>query len=210
MTGISIVKSTSEVGQMLEQVFGVSKEELLQIVFAAAAARADTVPNDPRNAGGQFAYSYGVRATRDLFLAKGWSIDRTDNIEATKNSETGIKVVFQNVDTAADPLFEPKAISKKGPAAKRLVAQGQTHLFADMEQEAQAQINATTWFLCVSDDGDEVRAEISCPITLEDGQFCGFHTRIFLLGSGEWENLAFNSDEYELPDDNIEIELSRK
>ena len=77
--------------------------------------------NHPLNAAGQLSYIYGTGALRDTLRAKGWQIDRTGNIESTYDPKTGIKIVFQNADSACEDGRDPKAISDKGPAAIKAV-----------------------------------------------------------------------------------------
>ena len=97
--------------------FGLTAGELIEVVKRAVAAKASFVLNFPLNAAGQLSYIYGTGALRDMLRLKGWEIDRTGNIEATYNPKTGIKIVFQNADSACEDARDPKAISDKGPAA---------------------------------------------------------------------------------------------
>ena len=45
------------------------------------------------------------------------------------------------------------------------------------------------WFLCVSVNGDDVRAELSLPAGVGGGNFDGFIERIYIVRAGEWEAL---------------------
>ena len=49
--------------------------------------------------------------------------------------------------------------------------------------------NRGTWFYCVSVNGDDVRAELSRPISVSGGNFEGFYERIFVIRDGEWSGL---------------------
>ena len=46
------------------------------------------------------------------------------------------------------------------------------------------------WFLCVSVDGDDVRAELSKAPGVAGGNFKPFDERIFILRKGEWEKIC--------------------
>ena len=51
-------------------------------------------------------------------------------------------------------------------------------------------MNSGVWFYCVSVNGDDVRAELSRPISVGGGNFDGFFERIFIIRQGEWPDLA--------------------
>lgn len=190
--------------------FGVTKEELLDIVRAAAGAKGDAVPHDPITAAGTFAYIYGTRHMRNVFAPKGWIPKNTSNIESIDHPETGTKLIYQNVDSACDPLREPKAISSKGAASERMVSSYMGFLFPDMEREYTAQLNDTLWYLCVYANGDDVAAELSRPLAVEEGQITGFSERIFLLRKGEWINPKFVQDDDLSSGIDFDVKVSRK
>jgi hypothetical protein len=109
-----IVSQDYEVGSRLDQL-GLSASELIGVVYQAVAAKANFVLNHPLNAAGQLSYIYGTSALRDALRTKGWEIDRTGNIEATYNPQTGMKIVFQNADSAC----EDDVIRKQSPIRDR-------------------------------------------------------------------------------------------
>jgi len=191
---------------------GTTKAEMIEIVRKAVAARNDATDDDPITAPGTFSYNFGVRAVRKTFRPKGWLILRTGNIEATYDPVNGVKIVFQNADSAADPLQFPQAVRQKGAAAIRAIDLGQGTLFPPTEEE-EAALKAETaavWVVFVSASGDDVRAEFSCPGPMEDGRFVSFHERIFIVQRGEWADLEFESDEGPDPAQDFEINVTRK
>lgn len=190
--------------------FGVTKAEWIQVALKAATARNDSVVIDPINAPGQLAYIFGTRAIREVLLPKKkWKIDRTDNIEATFNPETGIKIIYQNVDLACSNRT-PKAISGKGIAAKRMVENATGYLFQDMEKERVAQINSKIWFFCVSVNGDDIRAELSRPRSIEGNQFDEFLERIFIINGNEWDDPNNFDDEDNFDAQDFDIVVTKK
>lgn len=166
--------------------FEVTREELQQAVQLTAAARADSVPDDPASAAGQLSYIYGTRYIRQLFRPKGWLSDNQENIAAVLEPKTGRRIVYQNVIQACQPFASPRAISAKGAAACRMVdvAQGQLFDLADTPEVVPLSkihsLNSQVWYLCVSFENDNVLAELSLPATIEDGNFSGFLERIFI------------------------------
>jgi hypothetical protein len=213
MAADRIVAQDYEVASRLDQL-GLSAPELIGVVHQAVAAKAGFVLNHPANAAGQLSYIYGTGALRDVLRPKGWQIDRTGNIEATLDPKTGIKIVFQNADSACDDGRDPKAISGKGPAARRAVDLGQRNLFPEYEaedREKHLRENAALWYLLVYINGDDVRAELSFPKRIEDGQFKGFNERIYIIKAGEWASMMPPvADDDEGPAQDFEINVTRK
>ena len=175
--------------------FVVTRAELWRVVAGVVAARADAVENDPASAEGQFAYIYGTRFSRALFRTKGYLLYRQDNIEGVEHRERNLKIIYQSVDLAASWLHDPRPVSAKGSGSDRIVDSAQGSLFTP-EQLASAEaikfepINTGVWYLCVSVDGDDVRAELSLPSAIENGSFGRFIERIFIVGGGEWSELV--------------------
>lgn len=212
MAADRIIEQNYEVESRLNQL-GVTASEMIGVVQQAVAAKAAFVLNHPLNAAGQLSYIYGTGALRDTLRPKGWQIDRTGNIEATFDPKSGIKIVFQNADSACDDSRDPKAISDKGPAASKAVDQGQGYLFPEYAAEDEAKREkeiAPLWYLFVYINGDEVRAELSFPKRIEDGQFKGFNERIYIIKPGEWASMMPKIDDGESPAQDFEINVTRK
>jgi hypothetical protein len=209
-----IYSSDWEVDSRLQDLFGLSREAFFPIVREVVGARADASDDDPLTAAGLFAYIHGTRNTRGIFRAIGYVKHRFDGIEAVKHPTIELRVAYQSVDLAADPIHNPKAISGKGPGAERLIDLGQGRLFSDSELAAldrREKPHATggMWFFCVSVNGEDIRAEISLASGVSGGNFKEFVERIFIVRAGEWEKIRL----VDAPDaDAIEFEpkISRK
>lgn len=212
MAADRIVAQKHEVASRLGQL-GLTASELIGVVHQAVAAKAAFVLNHPLNAAGQLSYIYGTGALRDTLRAKGWQIDRTGNIEATFDPKNGIKIVFQNADSACEDDRDPRAISDKGPAASKAVDQGQHSLFPEYDiedAEKRKKENAGLWYLFVYINGDDVRAELSFPKRIEDGQFKGFNERVYIIKPGEWASMMSKVDDTEPPVQDFEVNVTRK
>lgn len=165
---------------------GLRRDLLLDVVGAAVGGRRNATGFHPLSAGGLLSWIEGTGQLRRVFLPYGWEICRRDNIESIFNPEFGIKVVFQNAERAGDPLLDPIATSKKGAGSARAVELGQYELWPEDKAKEVVEVNAATWVLFVYADGDDVRAELSCPIAINEEQFDGFHERILLVEKGGW------------------------
>ena len=208
MTLARVFKDELEVGARLQD-FGTTKRDWLEVIRVAVGAKREAVINHPANAAGQLSYIFGTGAIRDLLRPKGWQIDRTDNIEATYDPQKGIKIIFQNADSACEDFREPKAISDKGAASVRTISLSCGNLFPEFEEEDRKRLNASVWYLFIYVEGDDVRAELSCPLSIEGNQFYGFSERIFILKRGEWDALNVVEDD-EVPPQVFDIPVTRK
>lgn len=209
MTATVLLKEEPEVAARLRELFDVSVEDIIGIVLAAAGAKADAIDDDPLTTPGTFAYIYGTRAIRQTFRARGWKVDRRDGVESVVNLDRGLKLVFQNADLAAVEHQDPKAVSEKGNASERAVRLAQGWLFPEMEREEVSRETAHLWFLFTSIDGTDIRAELSRPRAIADGQFAGFHERIFILNRGDLDKLSVGFDD-DGPIDVPEVVVSKK
>ena len=167
------------------------RDELIGVARQTNTHRADAIAIDPLSAAGQLSYLYGNRHTRLLFMPKGWFMDRRENVESVLHPESGMRIVYQNVDQACG-FTSPRAISGKGPAANRMIDNGQGVLFrADDLPEVIPQhkidsLNSSVWYFCMSFEGDDVRAELSLPTSVKGNNFGVFAERIFILPGGGW------------------------
>lgn len=204
---MAVLAEEFEVAPRLEQL-GLTKAELLQVVRAAVGARRNATPFHPLSAGGLLAYLAGTEHLRRVFVPQGWQICRRDNIESIFHTEIGIKIVYQNAERAGDPISDPIAVSKKGAGAARAVELGQYDLFPEVRELEVAEITAATWYLFVYADGPDVRAELSCPVAINDEQFDQFHERILLVQKGDWDSPDPLADD--APPVDFEVHVSRK
>jgi hypothetical protein len=188
-----IYKDEWEVDARLAETFGVSRDELIQVVREVVGARADAVDNDPISAAGLFAYIHGTRNVRALFRSRGWLNEAVDNIPLVKHPARPLMVSYQSVDLACSDFHTPQAISGKGAGAERVIDEAQGWLFSPAElppaTAPDTPINRGLWHFCVSVIEDDVRAELSLSSGISGGNFKGFLERIFIVGKGEWDSL---------------------
>lgn len=184
-----ILIDVTDVDRRLDQ-FGVTRQELIDVVRGVVAARSDATADDPASAEGLLAYIYGTRLVRQLFQKIGWIRLSQNNVASVKHPDRPLQVVYQSVDLAADVIHTPQAISGKGPGADRVVT-GQGWLFApeDIPPAAGAvgELPPGVWFFCVSVQGDDVRAELSLPSGIANNNFQGFVERIFVTDGDEFD-----------------------
>jgi len=175
------------------------RDLLLDVVRTAVGGRRNSTSFHPQSAGGLLSWIEGTGQLRRVFLPQGWEICRRDNIESIFNPEIGIKIVFQNAERAGDPLLDPIATSKKSAGSARAVELGQYELWPEDKTKEVAEVTARTWVLFVYAHLDDVRAELSRPMAINEEQFDGFHERILLVMKGGWDATVPLADDGEPP-----------
>ncbi len=194
-----------DVEQRLHQL-GLELEGLRKVARAAIFARNDITAYDPLTAAGWDAWRYGIRTMREIFCGEEWRLYRKDGVEGIVNHERGMRVLFMNVDKAADRNILPRACSPKGLAVQR-EAVGQPTLFPDIFPEAEND-DYETWFFMVEANGNEIRAELSQFTEVSGKMLGGFKERIFIVSGERLDDISVEDPQDDI--DGFDIEVSRK
>lgn len=168
--------------------FGLVAKQLLAVGAKARTWADDASPLMPVNAPGTLAYIYGVMELRQQVLDGIWQVDRTCGIEAVINRVRGVRIAFQNVDRACDPIFAPNPRSAKGAAAEYLC--GPTLFeYAGVEAGPLTGVREDglpTYYLMVGEDGS---VELSNPV-ISNGSYVHFNERILISASdSDWADV---------------------
>ena|SRR5947209_8364986 len=183
----SVVKiSPLEVKSALDEI-GLTKEEVLEAVYAAVGARRSCTANHPASAPGSMAYFEGVRRLREIAVPKGWEANRDGGIESIYAAHRKMKIVFCNADDGTGlPESMPQNWNKKGAMTNGAVCGNQLWLDG-MDPENVIRLGKRegiiTYFLFVYCEMNVMRAELSLPSKIEKGFFQEFEERIILLGA---------------------------
>ncbi|MCX7359016.1 MAG: hypothetical protein NT015_12855 [Alphaproteobacteria bacterium] len=186
----SVLKDPIEIVNRLDEI-GLTLDECLEIVGAMVAARNSCTENDPASAPGWMAWKEGSRRLREVSLPKGdFQRDNTGQIPSVIDVARGIKIAVCNTDdgTCVEERV-PQNRTKKGPVTDRIAAENEQYLFPEAEipkvsplfKAKSAPSVITTYYLCVFHEGDDIRAELSCPVEVDAGFFSDFVERIFLI-----------------------------
>ena len=192
-----ILINSVEVRNRLDEM-GVTYDELVEVVDAMVGERALCTDNDPPGARGWASWRMGIRRLREILRRKdGWVKDenRPSPIGAERtprhpDRRLATRMRIRGID---DPNLCPCNRAEKGLATDRIVQQNQQSFMATLDEsvnvvqfpDVAASKQVITWYLCLYNEGDIVRAELSCPDGLENGFFTGFIERIILIGSEE-------------------------
>jgi len=212
-----VVTKPVEVQNRLAQL-GWRREQLLEVVGAMVAARNNCTDNDPASARGWMAWKEGTRRMREIGTPMGMHRQDIEQIPWTVDLARGLKFAVANTDDATGiEARTPQNRSRKGPGTERAVNGNQGWLFEDVPQLKVVPISRAgrqpgiriAWFLCVYAEGDDIRAELSCPVATESGFFTDFVERIVLIGPDSGHYLVSDQD-IDGGDGEFDIPVSRK
>lgn len=214
----NIFKKQTKVAGNLNKL-GTSIDKLRVVIEAVATARASVTPNDPAGARGYLGWQMGTRRLREVHAGlDGWEKDDTDQVPTIRNEFLGIRIAILNTDdgTCIEKSM-PKNRSKKGPATDNAVDINQGTFLDVLEESitkvtpirAKAPNTCLTYYLCVYQEGDDVRGELSLATQTSSGYLVDFSERTFVLGgeSGDPDHITRKSDS---DDSEFNIPVSRK
>ena len=192
---------------------GFTRDQWIEVVRACVAARGYCTDNDPKSAPGFMSWRSGIRRMREIFRPLGWEKEDVDGIETIVHHDRKMRITVMNTDSGtADPDRSPRNRTVKGPATERVTdLNSQLEMFSseNMSNIEGGSNDYSIWHLCVFDDGNNVRAELSRPVEFKSGYFIKFSERIWILGPGDWTDHNIN-----VPNDDVgpdfEIEVRRK
>ncbi|MGF1591967.1 MAG: hypothetical protein ACFCUW_01735 [Kiloniellaceae bacterium] len=180
MIETKILREQWDVDRRLSEL-GLSRTKLLEVRDIARSSASNATPFHPANAAGTFAYQDGSWALRDKHAGSDWSMDRTNGVEAIRNEELGVRVIFSNVDLACDDDQGPKPRSSKGAGAERACM---GNLFDDLPHFAPRQTDGSaTFYLMVDDQG---AVELTRPV-VRRGTFSAYVERIYLSDGSDMD-----------------------
>lgn len=173
----AIVDGENEVQSRLAD-FGLTVEQIKAIANVARAWADDASPLMPRNAPGTLAYIFGVQELRHQIMGEEWDVDHTCGIESVINRELDVRIGYQNVDRACDPIFPPNPRSTKGSAAENICGPN-LFVHAGVEPGPLTGVKLDgipTYYVMVGEDGS---VELSHPV-IKDGSYKHFNERILI------------------------------
>ena len=145
---------------------------------------------------------------RRVFVPQGWEICRGTTSSPSSTPRTESRSYSRMPNGQGIRCSIPLPCPGRAPA-RRAIELGQFELWPEVREKEVAEITAPTWVLFVFADGDDVRAELSCPIAITEDQLDGFHERIVLVQKGGWDSTQPLIDEDE-PAAEYDVTVSRK
>ncbi len=200
-----------ECDRRLSQYFNTTRDQWIEVVKAAVAARASCTDDNPLGAPGYRAWDAGTARMRRIFRKEGWDKDDQDGVPSIVHRELKKKIVVMNTDIGtADRFRSPRNRTVKGPATEKIAdLNNQLEMFRRHEISREPADPISTWHLCIFDDGKLVRCELSRPVLFKSGFFLLFSERIFILRPGDWEKVSIATPA-DQPAQPLQITVRRK
>jgi hypothetical protein len=151
-----------EVERQLRRRFWSDKGQWIEIIKASVAARGGCTADYPKSSPGFHAWSNAVARMRQIFCREGWVKSDQDGIEIIVRHELRVQVAIMNSDKgAADRTRSPRNRTIKRTATNKVTdLNDQIEMFSHAETGPEP-TGYPTWYLCILDDGHNVRAELS-------------------------------------------------
>jgi len=199
------------VDRRLSQYFNSTQDQWIDIVKVAVAARARCTDDFPKSAPGYYAWESATTRSRQIFRREGWHKGEEEGIETIVNHDLKKKVAILNTDFGTcDKNRSPRNRTLKGPAQDKVMdLNNQYEMFKRHEMAPFKEAPYSLWYLCIFDDGEKVRAEISRPSEYSSGYIVKYSERIFILQDGDWEKVLLAQPSSAGPQD-FKINIRRK
>jgi len=189
---------TTEVADRLKERFDWFVSAFVLAVQQGWIERSNRSPFDPPTAPGTDAWRYTLRSIRQQADARGWTMADRGNLSMTVNEALEVAiVVFSGDDATGLAHLKPKSKNPRGPMIKEAIKRntGQADLFGDVIEEETPSVEEVlryeTWVLLIYITDEEVRAELSLPISVDDKDYVvDWAERIIIsvpLPGAEWE-----------------------
>ncbi|WP_425907615.1 hypothetical protein [Nitrobacter sp. TKz-YC02] len=171
---------------------GISVEAVIRALQAGQLARLSCTPNDPPFIPGTEAWRFVVRTLREELLSKGYRKSDPNNFSLIINDARKLNICVASADTLTRSTSgDPKTKHLKGLFLEAATIRNRHTggLFPeDIPEEVRVAISVLeypTWMLLIYITDDEIRAELSYPDKIEDGQIVSWKERIFIPDSAD-------------------------
>lgn len=215
-------ESTVEV----EDITGLSPDELLHVVERGALARNHVSALMPVTSAGYFVWAYMVEALREALIGTGdWEAKLEDGLEKVVNEARNICIVCKSATEGVGDLDRVMKTRKgAGPVVKALADINEYHQFNLFDDDNVTDINEMvtdnessyyeTWFLIyqVDSEANEVRAELAKPVGYDSKDSLNKWEERLKVGTIEFDSLLPTSDFNVVPEqtDEIDFTIERK
>jgi hypothetical protein len=167
---------------------GVSVEALTAALEAGQLARRSCTDNDAPFIPGTEAWRFVVRVLREKLIPTGvWRKSDAGNFSVIINDARKINIVVSSGDDLTKSTKgNPKTRHLKGLFTEALVIRNKHYggMFPEIISEevrtAVSILEHPTWILLINISNEEIRAELSYPDAIEEGQIISWKERIFV------------------------------
>jgi len=174
-------RSNSEVSR-LEELFGMTVEQLQDVIMDGVHARTKGTPHHPKTYPGYAQWAETVRALRDKAVPLGWAPTDENNFPLCVHDERGISIAVQTGDKETGTTGVPSNRAPKGASTEDAVAVNQRQLslfdsFPELPDQVD-DVQHIMWILLYHVAPNEVRFELSLPLKMVGGKIRSWQERI--------------------------------
>lgn len=191
-----------DVRQRLEALCHVGPTLFETAVLTGHVALLQCTDNDPPFIPGTAAWWRTLRSLREQLLGagSGWRKDDTGNYSLTINDDHRVSIVVASGDEMTGLIHgdDPKTKAPKGIRTENRVEQNaQGDLFPHLLKRPSNPGLFDLWVLLIHIKPEEIRAELSRPITMEDHHITGWSERIILpINKEDPERVRISPDDF--------------
>jgi hypothetical protein len=175
-----------EVQSRLQQVFGLHREIIQDVIMQGLLARTTCTPNHPKTFPGSYQWAETVRALRDKTAPLGWSCSDDNNFPLCvhPSSDLAIAIYTGDSDTGVTGVgINPSNRAAKGTNTEQAIwaNQKQLSLFDSplaLPPLAEGNNNRITWVLLYHVAPNEIRFELSLPLKMIGGKIRSWQERL--------------------------------
>lgn len=157
---------------------GLETADIVAAVEAAEITRRSCSPLEPSIAPGFKAWVAAFTALAERKVPQGWEKTETKGLPRLIEPRTAVAITVGSGDEGTGTSGgRPATKSPRGPQSVLYVRsnQSQLQIFEARElRQLPAEAEQVTWWLLIYSDGDDVRAELSLPVGLDDKRRLGF------------------------------------
>jgi hypothetical protein len=150
---------------------GLRRAPLLRAVQAGYLARISRTENDAPIAWGFYQWNETLRTLREELVVQGWLRDDNQGYSTVENPERTIAIAVSSGDAGTGQRWEtPRTKRSKGPRTAEAVIDNaaQLDLFPEtLAVPTPAPGDHVTWILLFYCDGNQLRAELSLPVSMD-------------------------------------------
>ena len=166
--------------------FGLPIDALQEAAQAGHLSLVSCSDNDPPATRGYMVWALTLRRLREKLIPSGWKRDDSQNFSRTFSEKQKISIIVATGDNGTGRShLHPRTKSPKGQLTEQAVYrnswQGTFKGFLPEEETADRPLlEYETWIFLVYITATEVRAELSLPSNIEDGNILAWQERILL------------------------------
>lgn len=206
--------AVSEVSR-LQAVFGISEDDVVDVVMQGLLARTGCSPHHPKTFPGLHQWAETVRALRDKTVPMGWSTRDDNNFPLSVHPSKKIVIAVQTgdrdtgVSTGNPSNRAPKGANTEGAVVSN---HQQLRLFDSIPLlpfYEKGSDDSIMWVLLYHVAADEIRFELSLPMKMIGGKIRSWEERIV------FRSVRFDGANIEIGDEDdngtdIEIDIERR